>query len=107
MARYSDVKSVGRSKVVEYDPSENWKDRHQRRLETNLNNKDAVKDFCIQNQIFFSIKNNGHHWIFESKKFGRIEWFPSSAKYVMNQKWSRGIHVHDFEQVIHQLKKSV
>jgi len=44
------------------------------------------------------ILNGGHHW--ELTRPGlTVEWWPSSAKCVINKNWPGGVHVHDHEQL--------
>lgn len=34
------------------------------------------------------------------------EWWPSSAKLVLDRKYERGVHAHDYEQVMRYLTKA-
>lgn len=102
--RYEDRGSVGQSQIVPFNPCEPSMVRHQRRLETNLTNKQSVLDWCATNGVTLQIKNMGHHWIFTKGQL-LAEWWPSSAKLVVGKKYAHGIHVHDFQQAIDQLTK--
>jgi len=51
------------------------------------------------------ISNDGHHWSFYAFNAAPgdkqlFEWWPSSAKLVINKQWKKGIHVHDLSQLI-------
>lgn len=102
--RYDDRRSAGSSKIVPFQSGEQSSDRHERRLSTNLSYRDEVKAFCQQHSISLRINNGGHHWILVKEK-NRLEWWPSSAKMVWNQQWSKGIHVHDYQQFIEQARR--
>jgi hypothetical protein len=92
--------------MVPYLIGEDPKDRHFRRFTSNNdpNYVQKISEFCTQHGVIFKINNNGHHWHFEKQsKF--VDWWPSTAKLVLNQNWKRGIHVHDYGQVIFQLTR--
>ena len=95
--RRFDIKSVGRSTLIPYDPNETKKERHDRRLRENLANRQKLIDWCGACGIQGFITNEGHHWRFVREK-KLAEWWPSSAKLVKQKNWNRGIHVHDYEQ---------
>lgn len=99
MAKYDDSTSAGRSKVVPFIENEDSKDRHARRLDTNWTNRQKLRDWCESNGWILEIKNRGQHWIFIGHG-QRVDWWPSSAKLVINLQYKRGKHVHDHTQVI-------
>lgn len=103
--RYSDVGSVGNSRICPYKPYESPASRHHRRLQTNVSARDEMDAFCSEFGIEFDILNDGHHWRFR-KDNKVIEWWPSSAKMVMCKDWRNGIHVHDYRQVQRVLHSS-
>ena len=92
-----DTKKAGRSKLVPFVPGESPMDRHERRLRTNLEAIDDVRAWSKSRDVRFTVKNSGHHWIFEKGK-RIVEWWPSSAKLVVQKRWTKGVHVHDYEQ---------
>lgn len=108
MAKYSDsneAKSlVGGSNVSRYIPNEKAQDRHQRRLRQNLKAQEVVNTYCNEKSIKMSILNNGHHWKFEKDGF-LIEWWPSSAKLVINKNYKNGIHTHGYDQLLKIVEK--
>lgn len=50
-----------------------------------------------------AIKNNGHHWQFRVAGH-LVEWWPSSAKMVVDTKWKNGKHVHDIKQLMKEIE---
>lgn len=100
----NDTSSAGRSKLVPFVPGEDPALRHQRRLKANLSRQDEVKAWCREAGVRLRIGNDGHHWLFQRE--GQIaEWWPSSAKLVLQQRYERGIHVHDHQQALARLRK--
>ena len=104
--RYRDRKGVGPSRLIPKRPSgdryECPSDRHDRRKRANLANRTVLEEFCQEHGIALAIRNDGHHWLFRRKKI-LVEWWPSSAKLVVNKRWKQGIHIHDWEQARAQL----
>lgn len=90
--------------VVQFDPTEHYADRHRRRLSTNLEFEPAVREWCEKHGVDLRVTNEGHHWQFRAGKM-IAEWWPSSAKLVLNKHWRRGIHVHDIYQLFHTLER--
>lgn len=78
---------------------EGWRERHSRRLSFNLEKFQGEAEGWAKNRgISLKITNGGHHWHFQ--RSGKIvEWWPSSAKCVVQKKWRNGIHVHDWGQL--------
>lgn len=95
--RYPDVGSVGRSRIVPFHKGEKPMERHGRRLRTNLSYRKEVEGWARRNGYALQIKNEGHHWLFERDGFV-AEWWPSSAKLVLNRDYPHGLHVHDWRQ---------
>lgn len=104
--KYRDKSSAGRSKIAPYIHGEPAKKRHARRYDTAHKYVDRLKSFCEKRGIGLRVNNDGHHFIFD-KNGSVAEWWPSSAKLVFNKQWRRGIHCHDYEQVIEQLSKKL
>ncbi len=73
--------------------------RHERRLHMNLRHRTTVQKWCEKNGFQLRITNNGHHWQLTKGQF-LAEWWPSSAKLVINKKWYGGTHCHDFQQTL-------
>lgn len=97
MSRYPDSKSAGRSKLIPYKQGEGSRARHSRRLSGNLEMEDEMREWCAGHGIEIEVKNDGQHWLFTKGKYN-AEWWPSSAKMILNKRWSKGTHVHDIRQ---------
>lgn len=104
MAKYDDVHSLGRSRVVPFRVGEHPSDRHYRRLSTALEMQADMERWCNIREVWVKVRNEGHHWIF-SWAGRRAEWWPSSAKLVVDRKYSRGVHAHDVYQVQVELSR--
>lgn len=102
--RNPDKYKVGRSSLVPYVESESWQERHKRRKQVALENKDKVEQWCRKHKWWLRINNDGHHWIFVTHEKKMIEWFPSSGKLAIGKKWKEGIHCHDYEQLLKVLE---
>lgn len=103
MARYSDIRGVGRSKLIPRKQGETPEVRHERRLKANLSMKATLAAWCCERGVSLNTTNGGHHWQFRGKLLA--DWWPSSAKLVINTKYDRGLHVHDVTQVMCELEK--
>lgn len=91
--------------VMKYIQGEGGKSRHARRLQTNVAQfAEAAREWAEANSIHCRITNGNHHWKFmrESKV---VEWWPSSAKCVIGKQWKKGIHVHEWPQLLIILKR--
>lgn len=100
--RFRDIASVGKSELVPYKHNEDVKRRHMRRLGHALKNKSEVGEWCQERYIQFKVTNSGHHWQFRRENVN-CDWWPSSAKFIHNQKFKKGLHVHDFQQLTDRL----
>lgn len=94
-----DRSKAGRSKLISYIQGEEAGDRHHRRLGFNLNYESEVRTRCEALGLTLKILNNGQHWQFMRGSM-IAEWWPSSAKLVINKNWRGGIHCHDWQQVL-------
>lgn len=104
--RYDDTSSLGKSSLVPYRKGEDPKHRHSRRLSTNLNWKSKLLQWAKANGFRAEIKNEGHHWILTDSS-NRVEWWPSSAKLVIDQEWVKGVHCHDYEKLIAFIESNI
>ena len=101
---YDDVKKVGRSKRVPYIYGETAQHRHVRRKLAAENDLKHLRGWCLNNDWSLTLHNDGQHW----RMVGHghtADWYPSSAKLIIDQQCQKGIHCHDFRQVIWQLKE--
>ena len=102
--RFRDRTKAGRSRAVPYREYEDRTKRHDRRLAVNLANQHKVEAWCMKRGITLTVSNEGHHWIFRGGK-KMAEWWPSSAKFVVDKRWPAGIHVHDYQQAMELVEK--
>lgn len=98
----SDARSLGRSRDVPYIYGEPAKTRHDRRKEAALLHQGRVKQWCDNRGVTFTLGNDDHHWSFRKGK-ERADWWPSTAKLVLNQRWNEGLHCHDAAQMLRVL----
>lgn len=103
--RHDDTQSAGRSKRVSYIHGEESHARHERRRRTALEAEDRVRQWCSNVGIVFTISADGHHWYFRRGRVCVADWWPASAKLILRRDWEKGIHVHDTEQLLRELKK--
>ena len=102
--RYSDREQVGRSDVVPFRHCEPAKARHDRRKRTAEDLGDRILAWCHSRNITLEIKNDFHHWVFTVGQ-KKAEWWPSTAKLVLNRDYNNGIHAHDWKQVVKVLSE--
>ncbi len=100
--RKPDVATAGRSDLVPFIEGEAGRERHQRRLGVALSSREDVRDWCQERNIKFTVTNEGHHWRF-IRRGKTCDWWPSTAKFVIGKQYNRGLHVHDFVQLLQQL----
>ena len=67
--KYRDIRSLGRSVLVPKKHGETASERHERRLNANLQRERCVRDWCVKRAVQLSITNNGHHWKFSKDGF--------------------------------------
>jgi hypothetical protein len=62
--------------------------------------------WCKNNGLTLHVTNRGHHWQVRRDGF-KADWWPSSAKLVIQGRWQQGIHAHDYQQVIRAIGKEI
>jgi hypothetical protein len=103
--------SAGKSRIVPYRHGEDFRTRHARRLNANIEQEAAVRRWCQQRGLTLRITNEGHHTLMlraiALALRGQItggaflaEWWPSSAELVIGKRWLEGIHCHDYKQAL-------
>jgi hypothetical protein len=91
--------------LIHYEKGESGRHRHDRRLAVNLKHKKLLQDWCDSVGLELKITNRNHHWRIYGKEPRQVfEWWPVSAKFIVNQNYDSGIHVHDIYQVIEEIK---
>ena len=103
MARFPDRRSAGPSRAVPYIDGEPSAGRHARRLRAALKAEAKVRAWACGAGVTVGIWNDGHHWRF-TKNGRTAEWWPSSAKLVFQGQWDAGVHVHDADQLLRQVR---
>jgi len=96
--RFRDRSKASGPTAIQYRPGESWRDRHARRKSFNSKFVEAARDWAKSRGVFLSITNDEHHWKFARGK-ASVQWWPSTAKCVVNERWRSGIHVHDWRQL--------
>lgn len=102
--RYEDTRSAGSSKEVPFIAGETAGQRHDRR------GKRAKEDYASAAVLLeghgwnVRLVDYGSHWIITRDR-SVVEWWPSTAKCVINKKWKSGIHVHDTLQLIKVIER--
>ncbi len=77
--------------------------RRERRMDRNLALERTARQWADKQGFEFAIHNDGHHWVL--KKPGLfVEWWPSSAKLVLNRDYLHDFHIHDWQQVVAKLQ---
>lgn len=96
--RFRDRKHAPGVPEIQKQGGEGWKRRHSRRLHFNLNRQPVMEEWCERAGVTITVTNEGHHWQFVRGEV-IVEWWPSSAKCVINKNWRQGIHTHDVGQL--------
>jgi len=97
--RRRDRHKMGRSKRIPYKAGESYRERHERRKKQNLHEEHNLRVWCEGLGVILNIHNEGHHWQFHLPSRRLVEWWPSSAKCVVDKRWSNEWHCHDTHQV--------
>lgn len=108
MAKYSDhTKASSKARLCEYRNGESAEARHDRRYETAQKYQAVAKAWAEKHGWTFTVANDGHHFIFrrpgDPQDTPFAQWWPRSAKLVIQCQWKRGIHAHDVMQVIREI----
>jgi len=102
MSKYADVHKAGRSTSVPFVPGEDSGARHDRRMAAAMEREAEARAHCQARGVTLAITNGGQHWQFWKGQC-QIDWWPSTAKLVFNQRWQRGTHAHDLDQVLRRV----
>ena len=99
MAKYRDNSKSKFKAQIRYIEGETPDARHDRRQQHNVNRLDRLRNYCKSNGFGLKVTNEEMHWQIKRGKI-QIDWWPRSAKMIVNKQWSKGIHVHDTGQII-------
>lgn len=102
MSRNGDIYDLGPSELVPFIQGEDGAARHRRRLESAMANQDAIREFCQERGLRFQVKS-GHFMVRGTNLY--IQWWPASAKLVINEKWQHGVHCHDYQQLFKVIRR--
>lgn len=103
--RYADARKAGNSEIVPFRKGEPPTQRHARRLSEAIKAKGLLEAALVDINVSLAVHNEAQHWLFSGAV--RAEWWPATAKLVIDRKYSRGIHCHDWTQVVRELKKNL
>ena len=104
--RHSDTRTATAPAKCEWRPDEEPKRRHHRRLLYATQLIPKVVKWTIKVGINLTIRNNNNHWTWETiDGKHRADWWPSSAKLIIDRDFVNGIHAHDPGQVARELVK--
>lgn len=67
-----------------------------------MRHKSELEAWCDAHGWRMVIHNEGHHWQFRSRS-QQVDWWPSSAKLVINEKWNDQHLCGDVPSVIEKL----
>ena len=102
----SDSRNASTPAKCRYRHNESGADRHARRLRYAVELIPKVVKWTIKVGINLTIRNNNNHWTWETMDGkNRADWWPSSAKLVVNRDFTNTIHAHDPGQVARELVK--
>lgn len=87
-----------------YRPGEHPSERHIRRLRASVADRYTMAAWCQERGLTLTLTNHGHHWQIRGDSF-KADWWPSSAKLVIQGQWERGVHAHDYRQVIDTIER--
>ncbi len=104
--KYRDTRRLRSDLIAPSPPGEDYRDRHKRRLEFNLKAQEWVAEEAAALGLTLTVTNDGHHWQFRGGDIN-ADWWPSSAKFVLNSNFKRGIHVHDYHAMMKELSSAV
>lgn len=99
MAKYRDKSKSKFKAQCQHIEGEATEDRHDRRQSHNVNRLQRLRNYCKKNRFQLKVTNEEMHWQIKRGTI-QIDWWPRTAKMVVNQQWKQGIHVHDVGQII-------
>lgn len=100
--RYRDTDAIPSNGTGVIEPD--WRKRHRKRK------RDANRQYRKAGIAFASIGgwlavlNNGEHWQIHFPKGRLLQWWPSTAKLVVNEEWKKGIHCHTWQDLFRYAK---
>lgn len=89
-----------------YDPHEETEKRHARRAQAAHNHLPILKQYCEVQGWRIRVLNDGNLIEIMAGPH-RYEWWPGTAKVIVNKKYERGIHCHDYQQLIRIIERKI
>ncbi len=95
--------------------SEDTSFNRRRRLDYNIAQQNVVRGWTDKNGITMKVTNNGHHWHFRKlhdghdklpkykQKTTQADWWPSTARFVLQRRYGNDLKVVDHEHLIELL----
>ena len=97
--RYPDVEMVGDSQLLTDADGKEGRAFCKLRLDKNLEDLPELQKWASNRGFTVSVdKKRQQHWIVRGPNF-TAEWWPSTAKLVLHQKYTKGIETHDWLQL--------
>jgi hypothetical protein len=84
-------------------PEEYKRQRRERRMQRTASLEEQVTAWAEMQGLSLRVLNDGHHWVFQKPGF-MAEWWPSSAKLVVNRDYGRDIHAPHWAEVMNALQ---
>jgi hypothetical protein len=80
------------------NPIEYKRRRRERRIKRTGQSEAEVRRWAEQRGLALRVLNDGNHWLFQKAGFV-AEWWPSSAKLVMDRNYDRDHHAPHWAEV--------
>jgi hypothetical protein len=87
-----------RCKPIVAAPDEYMRQRRARRMDRTARIESQVQDWARRHGRTLRGLNDGHHWLFQKSGFV-AEWWPSSAKLVLDRDYPRDFHAPHWADV--------
>lgn len=107
MSRHADASSMGRSRRAPFVVGETPAERHARRLRVALSCRDALERWLAERGLVLRISHHDLHWRILSDGKPAVQWWPSTAKAVIGERWEKGVHCHDVDQLRELISRRV
>lgn len=85
-------------------PDEYKRQRRERRMERTSGLESEVRAWAERHGCSLRVSNDGHHWLFQTPGF-MAEWWPSSARLVVNRDYASHIHATHWAEVVAVLQQ--
>lgn len=87
-----------------FGPNDSFRERHKKRKqEANRLHLSAGLAF-LHLGAWLKVSNDGHHWSIVKPGGLNWQWWPSTAKLVIDEDWNSGIHIHTWQDIFRLLR---